>query len=60
MSFIAGAGATNVDLLYEDMPKIPDVGEEIYTDKLKLLLWKFLCRRSSKGLISSEEKISSF
>lgn len=38
MSFIAGAGATNVDLLYEDMPKIPDVGEEIYTDKFSCQL----------------------
>ena len=33
MSFIAGAGATNVDLLYQNMPKIPDVGEEVYTDE---------------------------
>lgn len=38
MSFIAGAGATNVDLLYEDMPKMPDVGEEIYTDKFSCQL----------------------
>lgn len=38
MSFIAGAGATNVDLLYEDMPKIPNVGEEIYTDKFSCQL----------------------
>lgn len=38
MSFIAGAGATNVDLLYEDMAKIPDVGEEIYTDKFSCQL----------------------
>lgn len=38
MAFIAGAGATNVDLLYEDMPKIPDVGEEIYTDKFSCQL----------------------
>lgn len=38
MSFIAGAGATNVDLLYEDMPKIPDAGEEIYTDKFSCQL----------------------
>lgn len=38
MPFIAGAGATNVDLLYEDMPKIPDVGEEIYTDKFSCQL----------------------
>ncbi len=38
MAFIAGAGATNIDLLYEDMPKIPDAGEEIYTDKFSLQL----------------------
>ena len=38
MSFIAGAAATNVDLLYENMPKIPDVGEEVYTDRFSLQL----------------------
>ena len=38
MAFIAGAGATNIDMLYEDMPKIPDAGEEIYTDKFSLQL----------------------
>ena len=38
MAFIAGAGATNIDLLYENMPKIPDVGEEIYTDRFSLQL----------------------
>mgnify|MGYP005799370557 CR=1 FL=1 len=38
MAFIAGAGATNVDLLYENMPKIPDVGEEIYTDRFSCQL----------------------
>ena len=38
MSFIAGAAATNVDLLYENMPKIPDVGEEVYTDSFSLQL----------------------
>ena len=38
MSFIAGAGITNVDLLYQNMPKIPDVGEEVYTDKFSLQL----------------------
>ena len=38
MSFIAAAGATNVDLLYENMPKIPDVGEEVYTDRFSLQL----------------------
>lgn len=38
MTFIAGAGATNIDLLYENMPKIPDVGEEVYTDRFSLQL----------------------
>lgn len=38
MTFIAGAGATNVDLLYENMPRIPNIGEEIYTDKFSLQL----------------------
>lgn len=38
MSFIAGVAATNVDLLYENMPKIPDVGEEVYTDRFSLQL----------------------
>lgn len=38
MSFIAGAGATNVDLLYQGMPKIPDVGEEIYCKEFSLQL----------------------
>ena len=38
MSFIAGAGLTNVDLLYQDMPRLPEPGEEIYTDKFSLQL----------------------
>ncbi len=38
MAFIAGAGATNIDLLYENVPKIPDVGEEVYTDSFSLQL----------------------
>ena len=38
MSFIAGAGLTNVDLLYQNMPKLPDVGEEVYTDRFSLQL----------------------
>lgn len=38
MSFIAGAGITNVDLLYQNMPKLPDVGEEVYTDTFSLQL----------------------
>lgn len=31
MSFIAAVGRTNVDLLYIDMPRIPNEGEEIYS-----------------------------
>ena len=38
MSFIAGAGLTNVDLLYQNMPRIPAVGEEVYTDRFSLQL----------------------
>lgn len=38
MSFIAGAGSANVDLLYENMPRIPDAGEEVYTDSFSLQL----------------------
>lgn len=38
MSFIAGAGSTNIDLLYENMPKIPAPGEEVYTDSFSLQL----------------------
>ena len=38
MAFIAGAGATNVDLLYQGMPRIPDVGEEIYCKDFSLQL----------------------
>ena len=38
MSFIAGAGLTNVDLLYQNMPRIPVVGEEVYTDRFSMQL----------------------
>ena len=38
MSFISGCGSTNVDLLYEGMPRIPDVGEEIYSKDFKVRL----------------------
>lgn len=38
MAFIAGAGATNIDLLYENMPRIPNIGEEVYTDSFSLQL----------------------
>ena len=38
MSFIAGAGTTNIDLLYTGMPRIPDVGEELYSELKKELV----------------------
>ena len=38
MSFIVGAGATNVDLLYKNLPKLPDIGEEVYTDDFSIQL----------------------
>lgn len=37
-SFIAGIGLTNIDLLYENMPRLPEPGEEIYTDRFSLQL----------------------
>ena len=38
MSFIAGAGLTNIDLLYTGMSRIPDVGEELYSEGFELQL----------------------
>lgn len=38
MAFIAGAGATNVDLLYQGMERIPGVGEELYSKDFDLQL----------------------
>ena len=38
MAFIAGAGSTNVDLLYQGMERIPDVGEELYCKDFDLQL----------------------
>lgn len=38
MAFISGAGATNVDLLYQGMERIPDVGEELYSKDFSLQL----------------------
>lgn len=38
MSFIAGAASANVDLLYQNMPRIPAPGEEVYTDDFSLQL----------------------
>ena len=36
--FVAGAGATNVDLLYKGFPRLPKLGEEIYCDDFSLQL----------------------
>ncbi len=38
MSFIAGAGITNIDLLYTGMKKIPEKGEEVYSEGFELQL----------------------
>lgn len=38
MGFAAGYGKTNVDLLFEGMPRLPLEGEEIFTDKFSLCL----------------------
>ena len=38
MSFAAGYGKTNVDLLFEGMPRLPEEGEEIFTDRFSLCL----------------------
>lgn len=38
MGFIAGIGAINCDLLYGRIPKIPNEGEEVYSDTFDLQL----------------------
>lgn len=38
MGFIAGAGATNVDLLYQGFDRLADVGEELYCKEFSLQL----------------------
>lgn len=38
MGFIAGIGAINCDLLYGDVPKIPNEGEEVYSGTFDLQL----------------------
>ena len=38
MSFIAGAGVTNVDLLYTGIKKLPEKGEEVFGSGLELHL----------------------
>lgn len=37
-AFVAGAGSTNVDLLYKGFPRLPKLGEEIYCDDFSLQL----------------------
>lgn len=38
MDFAAGYGKTNVDLLFDKMSRLPNEGEEIYTDKFSLCI----------------------
>lgn len=38
MPFIAGAGRINIDLLYANLKKLPESGEEVYTDSFSLQL----------------------
>lgn len=38
MSFIAGTGKTNVDILYAGLSRLPEVGEELYSSGFKLCL----------------------
>ena len=38
MAFIAGAGATNVDLLYSGFERLADIGEELYCKDFSLQL----------------------
>ncbi|MBQ7740348.1 MAG: carbohydrate kinase family protein [Eubacterium sp.] len=38
MSFIAGAGTTNIDLIYKGIEKLPEVGEEVYSKGFEIQL----------------------
>lgn len=38
MGFAGGYGKTNVDLLFENMSRLPEEGEEIFTDKFSLCI----------------------
>ena len=38
MAFCAGAGSTNVDLLYKGFERLPKLGEELYCDEFSLQL----------------------
>ena len=38
MSFLASVGVTNVDLMYVGMPRVPQEGEEIFSQDFRVLL----------------------
>lgn len=38
MSFIAGSGKTNTDILYAGLPRLPEMGEELYSEGFELKL----------------------
>lgn len=38
MSFIAGCGKTNTDILYAGLPRLPEMGEELYSEGFALKL----------------------
>lgn len=38
MPYAAGYGKTNIDLLFENMPRLPEEGEEIFTDRFSLCI----------------------
>lgn len=59
MAFIAGAGATNVDLLYQGMERIPDVGEELYC-KAVTKVGVLSAYNSEQELLNYFEKYKSF
>ncbi|MCQ2463566.1 MAG: carbohydrate kinase family protein [Clostridia bacterium] len=35
---VSGFGKVNVDMIFRDMPRLPNLGEEVYTDKFSLCL----------------------
>lgn len=37
-NIVSGFGKVNVDLIFRDMPRLPGLGEEVYTDKFSLCL----------------------
>ena len=37
MSFLASVGVTNVDLMYVGMPRVPQEGEEIFSQDFRVL-----------------------